>query len=192
MYGASFNIGHMEYGSEIYGPGKRTVIWFQGCSLGCKGCWNTQYQSKDPSVLILRDDLLKTIMSKNCGVTFLGGEPLQQIDNLEWLMKELKKRSVHVVLYTGYELEEIESDPQKQRVCSLADVLIPGRYVEEVRDTNLLWRGSRNQPLIFQGHEETVKDENQVEITIGTRGEVICLGYPSKEISSFIRNLDGC
>ena len=39
------NIGHRLARSEIYGPGVRSVLWFQGCTLACKGCWNTQFWS---------------------------------------------------------------------------------------------------------------------------------------------------
>ena len=39
------NIGHRLARSEIYGPGVRSVLWLQGCTLACKGCWNTQFWS---------------------------------------------------------------------------------------------------------------------------------------------------
>ena len=185
-----FNVGHIEYGSEIYGPGKRTVIWFQGCSLGCKGCWNTQYQSNKPASLIPASELLETILDQGNDVTFLGGEPLQQIGNLSWLVDKLNQYGMHIMLYTGYELEEIEADPQKRELCQKVDILIPGRYRDELRDTNLLWRGSQNQPLIYLHDPQQTKDENQVEITIKPDGSVTCLGYPSEELIKYIKSLD--
>ena len=39
------NLGHRLARSEIYGPGVRAVLWLQGCTLACKGCWNTQFWS---------------------------------------------------------------------------------------------------------------------------------------------------
>lgn len=115
---------------------------------------------------------------------------MQQTDNLLWLVKKLKEKNVHVMLYTGYEPDEIESDPMKKEACGMADILIPGKYREEERDTNLLWRGSRNQPLIYLGEKENTMNGNQVEITLSPLGEVTCLGYPSEEMSEFIRSLD--
>lgn len=186
-----FNIGHIEFGSEIYGPGKRTVIWFQGCTLRCKGCWNTQYQPVKPASLISPPELLQTILNQGCDVTFLGGEPLQQIDNLYWLVKELKQHRIHMMLYTGYELNEIEDDPTKKKLCQMIDILIPGRYRDDLRDTNLLWRGSRNQPMIYLNGDGNLHDENQAEIIIESDGTVTCLGYPSNGLIHYIKSLDG-
>lgn len=185
-----FNVGHIEYGSEIYGPGKRTVVWFQGCTLGCKGCWNTQYQSNKPASLIPPYELFETILNHGNGVTFLGGEPLQQINNLSWLVDQLKQHGIHIMLYTGYELDEIEADPLKKELCQKVDILIPGRYRDELRDTNLLWRGSQNQPLIYLHDSQQIEDVNQVEITIEPDGSVTCLGYPSEGLIKHIRTLD--
>lgn len=190
MHDDYFNVGHIEFDSEIYGPGKRTVIWFQGCTLGCKGCWNIQYQSPEPAILIPTSELLQIILRRDNGVTFLGGEPLLQINNLLWLVKKLKRRDIHVMLYTGYELDEIDNDPVKKELCQMADILIPGRYNENLRDTKLLWRGSKNQPLIYRNDKEMVTDENQAEITIQADGTVTCLGYPSDGLLHFIRTLD--
>ena len=123
-------------------------------------------------------------------MTFLGGEPLQQIGNLSWLVDELKQHDIHIMLYTGYELDEIEADPLKKELCQKVDILIPGRYKDELRDTNLLWRGSQNQPLIYLHDSQQTKDENQVEITIEPDGSVTCLGYPSEKLIEHIRSLD--
>jgi anaerobic ribonucleoside-triphosphate reductase activating protein len=143
-----------------------------------------------PAFLVPRFELLRKILDHGSSVTFLGGEPLQQIDNLMWLTRELKQRDVHIMLYTGYELDEIEADPLKRGLCQMADILIPGRYRDDLRDTNLLWRGSLNQPLIYMDGNGQDKDENQAEITIKPDGSVTCLGYPSDELAAYIRSLD--
>ena len=70
--------------SEIYGPGLRSVFWTQGCTLACKGCWNTQYWSTrggfeiEISQILIDLDKLDDIE----GITLLGGEPLQQPEAL--------------------------------------------------------------------------------------------------------------
>jgi len=76
-----FNIAHIEPSSFIYGPGERFVIWVQGCTLGCQGCWNRTMLSKRPKQLIAREALLQKILDLDSiqGVTLLGGEPLQQL-----------------------------------------------------------------------------------------------------------------
>ena len=185
-----FNVANIEYGSEIYGPGIRTVIWFQGCNLGCKGCWNVDFQSLEPNILVNREDLLKDILDHSMPVTFLGGEPLLQSDNLSWLVSSLKDHSIHMMLYTGHELEEIERNPQWSEICKTVDILISGRYIERLRNTNLSWRGSSNQPIIFNSNPEDVDECNQVEVTIGPNGSITCLGYPSDGLRLFLKNID--
>jgi len=63
-----FNIAHIEPSSFIYGPGERVVIWVQGCTLGCRGCWNRTMLSKRPKQLIAREELLQQILDlDSCG-----------------------------------------------------------------------------------------------------------------------------
>lgn len=190
MTDTSFNIGHIEEGCEIYGPGKRTVVWFQGCTLGCDGCWNRRFQPVEPRQIVEREELFDFIVSSGAPVTFLGGEPLLQAENLAWLMGRLKGARVHTMLYTGYELFEIEANPLFIEICGMADILIPGRYVKEKRDTGLIWRGSSNQPLIIQAERPEIDESNQVEIIIDDTGAVTCLGYPSENMRSFLESLD--
>ena len=187
MFGQSFNLSHIDSSSQIYGPGNRYVVWLQGCTLACKGCWNTAMWHNKPKMLIDREALLKQIINAEgiTGVTFLGGEPLQQIDNLIWLCKALKKYSLSIMLYTGYELHEIESGDRLCEAVELVDILISGRYIDSQRDRNLLWRGSRNQKITFiSTHYQDISIEecNQVEITIDSSGQLTVLGYPDDEL----------
>ncbi len=185
-----FNIGDIEYDCAIYGPGKRTVIWFQGCTLGCKGCWNTQFQSTEPKWLMSREQLLELIVSHGNDVTFLGGEPLQQSGNLSWLVQRLSDMDIGMMLYTGYEPEEIAQNKEWSRICDTVDILIPGRYVESLRDTNLRWRGSSNQKILFKNKTIPVEDMSEIEIVISPGGSVSCMGYPSNSIRDHIISMD--
>lgn len=185
-----FNIGDIGYDCSIYGPGKRTVIWFQGCTLGCKGCWNTQFQSQEPNQLIDREDLLEMIVNHGNDVTFLGGEPLQQSDNLSWLVHRLNDLGIGMMLYTGYEMDEIRQNKEWSEICDKADILIPGRFVESLRDTNLRWRGSSNQKILFRQNPTKVEEMNEVEIVISPDGSVACMGYPSESMRDHITSMD--
>jgi len=142
--------------------------------------WSTQ-----PNRLIERKDLLEQIIAEKGinGVTFLGGEPLQQPDNLLWLLRQLKGRDVHVMLYTGYEDDEISSHHLYCEICQLADILITGRYHEHERDIYLQWRGSRNQRVLIRDGKTQCSDGiNQIEIVIDEDGSIKCLGYPDDSI----------
>ena len=52
-------IGHTLESSEIYGPGLRSVLWVQGCTLACKGCWNTQYWSSTGGITTSVDEIVE-------------------------------------------------------------------------------------------------------------------------------------
>jgi len=189
-YGTSFNVAHIESGSNIYGPGIRYVIWFQGCSLHCHGCWNSDMLSFAPNHLIKRMDLLQAILQEHPnGVTFLGGEPLEQSDNLLWIMKQLKNNRIHIMLYTGYEMNEIKENHKFKDICSYADILICGRYSESERDIYLQWRGSRNQQVIIQDGKTIVEDGvNEIEVVINEDGSILCLGYPDENARDFFNH----
>ena len=118
----------------IYGPGNRFVIWFQGCSLRCKGCWNTELWPFEDKLLLTTHELLEMIRETEVveGVTFLGGEPLDQVESLLVLAKMLKQSGYSIMLYTGYGMDEI-SGTVKEDIFNLSDIVVSGRYVEVER-----------------------------------------------------------
>ena len=166
--------------SEIYGHGKRVVIWFSGCSLRCDGCINSYLWDKSVGTKYSVDQLLKLIIDFKDfnGVTYIGGEPLEQGEDLVLLSKKIVALNKDIVLFTGYELEEL-NDMQKQ-LFNLSSVVITGRYNREERDTGLFLRGSRNQKIIFNNKnlvDYYSKEQRQVEIEIGA-DYIKYLGFP--------------
>lgn len=93
------NVYKIAYDSKIYGPNKRTVIWFRGCSIRCKNCINPELWERDSSVNKSVEEVLSLI--KNNDVTILGGEPLDQED-LELLIDKLIDQKKSIILFTGY------------------------------------------------------------------------------------------
>ena len=136
-----FKIAH---GSKIYGPGDRDVIWFKGCTLHCKNCINTELWSAEGSEQVDVDFIVSQLESNE--ITFLGGEPLQQVDILP-LIKKLKKKRMGIILFTGYEKRELEGD--KKKAADMCDVVIYGRYIDSLKDDSLYLRGSLNQEIVF-------------------------------------------
>ncbi len=183
MHGTHFNIAHIEPSSQIYGPGKRFVVWFQGCTLACKGCWNVAMWSHKAKALIDRKELLAKILACSgiTGVTFLGGEPLQQPKNLLWLVQSLKGSGLDIMLYSGYEQDELKNMPYANQILEHVDILVVGRYEQAQRNTSLQWRGSENQKICFLSDRydlSIVQECNQVEIHIDEFGGLVTLGYP--------------
>ncbi len=136
----------------LNGDGLRVVLWVAGCSHCCKGCQNPI--TWDPDGGLPFDDAAKQeifdLLDKSyiSGITFSGGDPLYCSNRLDVraLVEEIKEKypDKTIWLYTGYKWEEIWHYPMMKNI----DVLVDGKYVEELRDTKLLWKGSSNQRVI--------------------------------------------
>lgn len=166
--------------SEIYGHGKRAVIWFSGCSLRCKGCINSCLWDKCNGRSYTVEGLFDELISYEdiCGVTFIGGEPLEQGKDLLVLSNKIRKADLDIILFTGYELKELRG--LKKRIADKAVVIIYGRYIEELRDTSLLLRGSSNQKILVKDtllKEFYANECRQVEVEI-TEDSIKYLGFP--------------
>jgi len=126
------------------------------------------------------------------GVTILGGEPLQQAEATLELIKRVKALNLTVMLYTGYEQHEYTAT---MREChDLSDLVIGGRYIQELRNPELRWRGSTNQKIISptgRYNPEEFEDWEEVEIIIDhDSGEITMTGYPDEDLEILIRNYD--
>lgn len=102
------NIHSIETMGLFDGPGIRTVIFFQGCSLRCKYCHNPDTWSKSDKNLYTVKELMNEVISyksyyksSNGGVTLSGGEPLLQSEFIIEFAKALKKEGIHVALDTS-------------------------------------------------------------------------------------------
>lgn len=176
----ALNIGQIEHNCSIYGPHQRTVVWTQGCTLGCKGCWNQDlWTSLGGTTLDVREIVQRAVDSGDEGLTILGGEPLQQPKATLALIEEAQQHGLGVFLYTGYGLKELEGDALKCYEAS--DIVVAGRYIESQRNTQLRWRGSSNQTVEFRTErykEFEFREGNDVQITIEEDGSLTILGYP--------------
>lgn len=181
------NIAHIEEQSFIYGPNCRFVIWVQGCSIRCKGCWNTQMWSfEDKTILSVEELMHKIEQEKDViqGITLLGGEPLDQFEEVLKLLIECRKIGLSTMLFTGYEMSEIIQKEMGAIVENL-DILITGRYDKTKRTLNHQWIGSTNQEIHFLTERYAnyeVKNDNYIEITIDTSGKMAILGFPNRKI----------
>ncbi|MCL6272228.1 4Fe-4S cluster-binding domain-containing protein, partial [Sansalvadorimonas sp. 2012CJ34-2] len=84
-------------------------------------------------------------------------------------------------LYTGYERAELPSVPYAKQILEYVDILVAGRYQQNLRNTSLQWRGSENQEISFLSdryNQSILLECNQVEINIDEFGSLVTLGYP--------------
>lgn len=126
-------------------------IWFSKCSHHCVGCQNKE-SWKDIGEEFTEDtlEMILTHFEENqsfYGNLFLtGGDPLHK-DNIEtsiYIAKRFKEKfgnKFPIWVWTGYTFSEIKDI----EILNYIDVLIDGKYIEELRDVQLLYRGSKNQ-----------------------------------------------
>lgn len=177
------NVANIVTGSNIYGPGVRNVVWMQGCSLNCPGCWNKEMWSLSPKDLYSLDELWAKINSGDDieGITLLGGEPLDQASATLAIAKRVQSEGLSLVLFTGYELDEILNMGLAE-ILDYVDILITGRYVERLRTLQHQWIGSTNQEIHFltqRYNESIIRDANYIELEIGEDGALSLFGFPS-------------
>ncbi|MFD4669277.1 4Fe-4S single cluster domain-containing protein [Lentzea sp. NPDC058450] len=128
------------------GPGRRLGIWLQGCTLACKGCMSLDTWDAGAGTSLSVDHLLALWEESGAdGLTVSGGEPLQQAPALTEFLASLPRDGRDVLLYTGYELDEL--DDEQRGVLAHVDAVITGRY-RAGEQPGLIWRGSANQLLV--------------------------------------------
>jgi len=178
----SLNLHGILAHSRANGPGVRTVIWFQGCTLGCPGCFNPNTHSFAPALRVSVEALIHHLAQLPAdieGITLSGGEPLQQPFRLLELLKGVRSLTrLSVLLFSGYSLEEIYNHPTGPDVLRLIDVLIDGRYVQNERLARGL-RGSSNQTVHLLTTRYRLCDIEQVplaEVVVAANGLVSISG----------------
>ena len=137
------------------GPNIRATLFVSGCTHNCKGCFNKDYQDfnygKEWTSITETLFLCYAKDPKVKGINILGGEPLQQtMDNsLADLLAKIKENTNKPIwLWTGYKLEDVINNTKVMNILQYVDVLIDGKFEEEKKDLNLMYRGSANQRII--------------------------------------------
>ena len=137
------------------GPNIRATLFVSGCTHNCKGCFNKDYQDfnygKEWTSITETLFLCYAKDPKVKGINILGGEPLQQtMDNsLADLLAKIKENTNKPIwLWTGYKLEDVINNTKVMNILQYVDVLIDGKFEEDKKDLNIMYRGSANQRVI--------------------------------------------
>lgn len=143
--------------SLVDGIGVNYVVYFQGCSHGCKGCHNPSTHDYDGGYEITLEEMQKDIESCGLitGVTFSGGEPLNQTSNVFSLAKWCKEKGYATTLYTGYTVQFNLSDCKVGQFCigdyaKYFDYIFDGKYDCAKRSYDTPFRGSSNQRMLVR------------------------------------------
>jgi len=169
----------VEARSRANGPGARFVVWMQGCTLGCAGCFNPAthdtHGGRDVAVGELVDEMRAARVD---GLTLSGGEPLQQPEAAAELLAAARALGLSTLAFSGYTLDEIRALPAGERVLAHLDVLVDGRYVARERlGTGL--RGSANQRIYLMTERHTLAEVEATpvaEVRIAPGGELVLTG----------------
>jgi len=141
--------------SRANGPGTRAVIWVQGCTIGCKGCFSPSTHQHDANSLIEPTVLAEWVSSIEGieGVTVSGGEPFEQSAAVAEFLDCIRNQNpdLSVFVYSGYTYEKLQSskDEYVQNLLEQIDLLCAGPFVQSLASESLLWRGSSNQELVY-------------------------------------------
>jgi len=164
--------------SRANGPGCRFVVWVQGCSRQCPGCFNSQTHDPSGGYELKASEIISQIpLAKVSGITLSGGEPFEQADELLALLEETGRKGLNRLVYTGYTYEELlaKKDRVYRNCLSEIDLLIDGAYKKE-KPPYLPWTGSGNQRILqlIDGQIMKIYDKNDVETASTTPdGEII-------------------
>lgn len=181
--------------TKAEGPNTRFCIWVQGCSLHCKGCANHAMWDKESGTVYKVEDLIDLIESykdKIDGITFLGGEPLEQIEAVTEISKAVQEMGLSVLVFTGYKYSELSGKEEFNELVKYIDVLIDGRYEEDKQDFSRPWVGSSNQNYYFfsNRYDESIitSYKNKIEVRIDKDNNISLNGMGNfKELLEIMR-----
>lgn len=179
---------------DSLGPGRRAVVWVQGCSLACPGCMvpETWHRPRGREVYPL--ELADRILAQEGldGITISGGEPTEQPEAVRQLLARVCAAGLNTWVYTGRTLEDLlaEASAPLDAMLAQVDVLVDGPYDSGLAGA-LRLRGSANQRILhLTGAIPAVLDDqgefSRVEISINEAGELVVIGVPPP---GFLRGL---
>lgn len=175
------------------GPGERIVVWTCGCAKHCPGCANPELWEARPETALPNERLAALLLdlAARTGahrLTFTGGDPLEQADDLAEVLAAVRPAFDDVLVYTGFTLEQEAAEPKESTdgapppgrslnesasspgarwrlpagLAPLIDVIIDGPYVAALNDGRCGLRGSTNQRVIvLSPHLENLYHEEE-------------------------------
>lgn len=149
------------------GVGVRVTLFVSGCTNRCPHCFQPEtwdFCYGQPFTAETEEKLIKMLEPDYIhGLTLLGGEPFEPENQRALLpfVKRVREKFSRgglprktIWAYSGFTLDEMQTPGSHPR-CEVTDelleqldVLVDGRFVEELKDISLLFRGSSNQRLI--------------------------------------------
>ena len=144
------------------GEGVRVSLFVSGCRRHCKGCFNAMtwdFGYGKPFDERVEEFILNALAPDYiAGLTLLGGDPFEPENQraLYPFVKKVRERfpQKNIWCYTGYTYEKGSLKEQEAKtevttqLLKLLDVLVDGKFIEELKDIRLKFKGSSNQRII--------------------------------------------
>lgn len=171
--------------TEAEGPGHRFALWVQGCAIRCPGCCNPEMFDHRKGTEMSVDEIVARIPAAVEGVTFLGGEPFEQADELAEVAARVKAMGKTVMVFSGHPIDSIRA----KKLFPLVDLLVDAPYDETQPEPKppegRRWIGSRNQTMHFltdayREDDPRMREANTIEIRVGPNGLLIN-GWPTAQ-----------
>lgn len=168
------NYAEIKYCDVANGPGVRTSLFVSGCSHHCPGCFNEiawDFNYGKPFTQDTIDSIIESLKPDYIqGLTLLGGEPFEYSNQKGLLPLVRQVREVlpqkDIWCFTGFLFDKdiIENMCKRWKetneLLRYIDVLVDGRFVEELKNLNLKFKGSENQRTILVN--ESLKSGNVI------------------------------
>lgn len=183
-------VGHTALGvTDTLGPGRRSVVWVQGCRVHCEGCIVPESWSNRPGRLVDPVDLANQLLSGNdADLTVSGGEPTEQATAVAALLSAARRSGRTTWVYTGRVLEDLvaEADPGVLTMLAVTDVLVDGPFVQSLAG-GVGYRGSRNQRVIrlTSAIDAELADggrPGKIEIRLDGDDGLVLIGIPEPDV----------
>jgi anaerobic ribonucleoside-triphosphate reductase activating protein len=167
--------------SLVDGPGLRTTIFLQGCTIACPGCQSQHLWPAKGGIVTPPYQLavLVSAMTPHENYTIMGGEPFDQPQALYFFLRHLRdiQPKAHIIVYSGYTWEQLQPRPWFRETTTLIDVLVDGPFIASLDDPLITYRGSRNQrpidvPQTLATGQLVTLDWDHPEITIDYNGNL--------------------
>lgn len=181
------------------GPYLRFALWVQGCSIRCLNCANQHMWERNKGRMVTVNRLFEKIRAQSDieGITFLGGEPFDQAEELSELAQKSRKTGLGIVTFTGYTYEQIiqKASESHLRLLDQTDLLIDGPFQDDLRTNRLPWVGSSNQRYIHltgrYDHYDFKNACNRIEVRLCSKdGKITVNGLDDiNNLNQLIENI---
>jgi anaerobic ribonucleoside-triphosphate reductase activating protein len=194
-----WHLNKIQYPIYNLGPGKRLGIWVQGCGIHCSGCinqsiWNFE-NGKKLHVLDVYE-IVNHLCQNYDGITITGGEPFDQYPQLMAFATLVKRKTnLNILCYTGYYLNELETNFPDKAFYKCIDYLIDGRYEKSIPSSNSI-KGSENQTIysFADGYPEKAElSKSDKTWSVKCESDMVYMtGIPDeRDMDELIKNLSG-